>query len=205
MTTNGYEASNVIWDMLYDNKHSYSYWYPGYSIPEKMALAMYCISFLVEMAIQTTLNVLNMIAALLFETLKKRIKKLSRITSYATYKTEDFLNMSEELEKWRRHQDLLCQLVERIHDCFGLMMFFTIGHVFVSSCNFTSDTIGVYFTITPGKFFDNIYFWLKHLATVIEKTFYILLRFLFMLIPSHLLQNEVIVAVFKIMSLPITF
>ena len=59
---------------------------------------------------------------------------------------EECVNLSKELNEWRSHYDLICELVQHINRCFGFYLLLITGHDFATSIfefNHILDHIGV--------------------------------------------------------------
>ena len=88
-------------------------------------------SRLAEIGIRTIFIVLASTAALLFKELDERMEKIEK-------KSEadpdlDRLQQSTKLNEWRRHYDLICELVELINRCFGFSLLLITMHDFATS------------------------------------------------------------------------
>ena len=85
-------------------------------------------SRLAEVAIRTTFIVVTSTTALLFEELDIRIEKMAiRLGSEVD---SDEQEKMVQLNEWRCHYDLLCQLVELINHSFGFILLIITGHDF---------------------------------------------------------------------------
>ena len=84
-----------------------------------------------EISIRTTLIVLTSTAALLFQELDDRIEKIAKKSENVL--EDDCANLSTELDEWRSHYDLLCELVQLINRCFGFSLLLITGHDFATS------------------------------------------------------------------------
>ena len=180
----------------------YSYWYVGYVIPYPLALIMFCAAILIELTIQTTLNVLNATAALLFGELEMCLEKISESNDQKT-----FWGLNMELDKWNRHHDLVCRLVEDIDSCFRFNVLITIGCAFINSSACASEFIKTWPVSTEDvdvyerKFVENVSdlnYWRQSKVQqrvvniwTLLKLGRVFLHFLAMLIPSYHLQRQV--------------
>jgi len=92
--------------------------------------------------ILTLFYVLVSCSADLLALLDRRVKAL--IIGSNCKQINDCL-LASELEKWRRHHILVCQLIEHINTCFGLIILTFIAYSFVSfitCCYLLYDSIG---------------------------------------------------------------
>jgi len=85
--------------------------------------------------------------------------------------------LSQELEAWRRHHELICRLVRHIDLCFGGILFVTLIYTFCGAMKYTTQL----FNLERGRWFD--YYFI--LAEIYSRLFTIL-------VGSHLMQYEVL-------------
>ena len=83
-------------------------------------------SRMAEIAIRTCFVVFTTTAALLFDELDKRIEEMAT-------KSADCEEMMGQMNDWRSHYDLVCQLVEQINRSFGLVLLLITGHDFATA------------------------------------------------------------------------
>ena len=171
-----------------EDSFSYSYWYIDYSIPQPVALVMFSIAILVELMIETTFYVMTVVATLLFDELQTRIQE---ILAKSNENKLDWSQLAHELDQWNGHHELVCRLVENIDDCFGVVLLITIGHVFITFSTSSSELIRVPHLFSGSnecavKFLD---YCLNFSA--LFKICHSLARLLTVLVPSHLLKNQV--------------
>ena len=88
--------------------------------------------------------------------------------------------VSSKLENWRRHYSLVCQLVDQMNSCFGIIILVTMAHSFV---NFTTDSFEVVLAFISNK------------KTIQTRFLILLFKHFFLLssvcLGSYLLQSEV--------------
>ena len=75
-----------------------------------------------EIGVVNVFCTMTLVAALLFEDLNNRAEEMSQDYNTAQY--------SANLEDWRRHYNLVCRFVEKINDCFGLILLIEVALVF---------------------------------------------------------------------------
>ena len=76
-----------------------------------------------------------MTAALLLKRLALRSQFLIR----PERRLKSNAQISRALEIWRRHYDLVCQLIDGINDCFSLILAINICYCFVTSAKFSTQ------------------------------------------------------------------
>ena len=97
-----------------------------------------------EIGVRTTFIAFTSTAALLFQELDDRIEEIAKKSEIVS--DENCATLSSELDEWRSHYDLLCELVQLINRCFGFSLLLITGHDFATSIfefNNILDHIGV--------------------------------------------------------------
>ena len=168
---------------------SYSYWYIGFSIPQPIALVLFCLAIFAELLIETTFYVMTSTAALLFEELQTKMKEIS-VKSNGNQ--SDFSQLAYQLDQWNKHHDLVCRLVDNIDDCFGLVLLITVGHIFITYSTSFSELVRVPHMFQNNGKCTNV----KVLDYCLDLSAFFkisqaLMRLLFILLPSHQLKIQV--------------
>ena len=97
-------------------------------LPLVLSFLLGNMSRLLAVTIYTFGCVLTSTAKLLFKELNDRLHCLS--------KCSDERKLKDELEQWRRHYHLTCRLVERINQCFSLILLVKLCHAFIQSTSY---------------------------------------------------------------------
>ena len=63
-------------------------------------------------------------ASVMFDTITKQIERIFN---------EKSPSIASQLETWRQNHVLVCQLVDNINECFGIILLISIGSYFISS------------------------------------------------------------------------
>ena len=93
----------------------------SYPIPLMTAL----MSRLTEIGVRTTFLIIMTTTALLFEELNDRVVILAEKSVDIVYHSSSNGTslIVKDLEKWKLHYDLICQLTDHIDSCFNLVLF----------------------------------------------------------------------------------
>ncbi len=105
---------------------------PSADLAETLIEALSKISEVVSLSILVLFCVLVWATSHMFRYLNFKFAEFANSCSSSL----DLLNsldlVESELEKWRRHHSLVCQLVEQINSCFGIILLVGVIHSFVS-------------------------------------------------------------------------
>ena len=159
---------NTSWYFYQDQ----SFW-NGYTIFKKI---------ITNMAYSSTLSILILFfvlvisASLLFEFLNQKIDMMLLLLHNSS-STECALI---ELNKWKRHHWMVSQLVDRINDCFGMIVFLSVLRGFVS---FISYAYSMAFASNKNDAFWELYY----LIVFVNEFFHLWLA----VYPPYFLQSEV--------------
>lgn len=116
-------------------------------------------------------------AAILFDELKKRLQKIAETASGLNTK-----NGAAEFKEWGRHHALVCKLVNRINDSFGIILVVAFSHGFISFI--TSSYRFINFLVNG----DNPLEYFLYLFIFIEQAVFLSI----FIIASYRLQSNVI-------------
>lgn len=84
--------------------------------------------------------ILVRVITLIFQGLNEQLLHLNEPEKFSSiYSSNRILNV--RMEKWRRNHTLICQLIEMINKCFGLVMVITVVNVFVSFITTTFEIV----------------------------------------------------------------
>lgn len=136
-------------------------------IPKPLGIILSNISYVIAMTIQALFYILVSTAALLFKHLRKKLKTVGSENSEQT---------SLRLDEWRKQYDLVCQLVDKINSCFGLILIITVCHCFVTSAKFSTQIFN-----GERKQWKNYFFILVQLYV----------RLLVIIVGSHYMHRQV--------------
>jgi len=153
------------------------YWKEIYYVPRPFAIALANISYISSSLIVTTLAAFISVPIFV---LKELIKRLDYI--YQNQNKINPIQLSLALERWRKHHELTCSLVDSINFCFGPCL--------LTSLMFASNVFIRYSSMTiiyceKGSSEDLI-------GSYILQVVVVLVHFLVLVYPSQILKIEVI-------------
>lgn len=134
---------------------------------QNTALNLYFASSFIPTNSQTLMDLLSFPLSKLLETISLSIVALFCSIVWVVYRMFNYLNLKAaefssilplsigsfnliktHLENWRRQHTLVCQLVDRINSCFGIILLVAMTHSFVS---FISDTYEIALAYTNNS------------------------------------------------------
>lgn len=137
--------------------------------PEVAAIVLGNIFHLIAIGIQIIFSVMIAIVMELFLVLENRMKTISK-RNYVNHR------LSNELELWRRHHELVCRLVDHINNCFGAILIVTFINICGGAVKYSTQLLNLQRSSWSSYFFI--------LADIYS-------RLLVILIGSHRMQSAV--------------
>ncbi len=164
-----YESTkSVYWSGLYK--------VTGVYIEQPLAIAFANISYISANIILTSLAAFICVPVIILKELKRRLNAMNK------NKNNSLMHLSLELEKWRRHHDLTCSLIDSINDCFGPCLLIFLIFVTITLVRNPSAIINEYLQLKNSDVIESSFLGL----------FFVSIHFFVILYPAQMLRKEVI-------------
>lgn len=147
----------------------------GVNIEQPIAIAFANISYISANIILTSIAAFICVPVIIFKELKRRLDAINK------NRNNSQMNLSLELENWRRHHDLTCSLIDSINDCFGPCLLIFLIFVTITLVRNPSAIINEYLQLKNSDVIESSFLGL----------FFVLIHFFVILYPSQMLKKEV--------------